>query len=580
VTSNPLKGIKNIKEFVKIKNELFIIENPFVRTYSVENRYYADYSYTLWHIQNNTPKMILSFDSTSINGNVSTATKLWEINGKSFLLLNLFPKNYTDNNKTIFYEIGNNFSLKQVFRIDENIKYEQNSSIQFVSKGILFKQMEGLKTVFYIMNGNFEPKEIYRTRDNEKVPSYISFGYSPKIYTFTSVGNLFVTDGSIEGSEILLENNLINSYSDSYYTINQSVKTDVNKFYFSFSPLSVFGTNLWVTDGTKAGTIQLLQKKSSANVPLYDGQVFSYASLGLIGNKYIFKMYNRDIEQYEVWTTEGTVETTKKLTDFKGNVISRSYVSTYYQNKNYNILEWVSLPKINNKLYFSRQTSETGYEPWETDGTPEGTKMLGDLVKGFQSSNPLQFVELNQKVYCIATETNKAQQLWAFCNPKTTLMAENNLPINTEKVKLISTESNNWKYEWLRNGKTIEKANLSIYQVSSTGTYQVKVEDEIGCTNVSDSIVVNFGDQEPNSDDFVLKVSPNPSQNYLNLTFESNYQADFKVNLYDVMGRIVLQQKVSPNQNNIIQIQDLNKGMYFLKLSDGEKQGIRKIFKE
>jgi ELWxxDGT repeat protein len=583
VTSNPLKGIKNIKEFIKIKNELFIIENPFLKTYFVENRYYVDYKYTLWQIENNTPKMILSFDSTSINGNVSTATKLWEINGKSFLLLNLFPKNYTDNNRTIFYEIGNNFSLKQVFRIDEKIKYEQNSSIQFVRKGILFKQMEGLKTVFYVMNSNFEPKEIYRTRDNEKVTSFMPFGYSSKIYTFTSVGNVFVTDGSIEGSEILLENNLINSYSDSYYTINQSVKTDMNKFYFSFSPLSVFGTNLWVTDGTKAGTIQLLQKNSPANVPLYDGQVFSYASLGLIGNKYIFKMYNRDIEQYEVWITEGTVETTKKLMDFKGNIVSRPYVSTYYQDKNYNILEWISLPKINNKLYFSRQTSETGYEPWETDGTPEGTKMMGDLVNGVQSSNPFQFVEINQKPYVIATETNKALQLWSFCQPKASFTVEKITQNSTEEVKLTAAQNNEYKYQWLKDKKEIDKANAVNYTATTSGTYQLKVEDLIGCTNVSDSLVINFTQKilanEPLTDTFGLKISPNPTQNDLNLVFESNERGNFEAMLYDVTGRILVQKSVNPNTNNIIPTQSLNAGMYFLRLTNGEQQTIQKVIK-
>ena len=579
ITSNPLKGIKNIKEFIKIKNKLFIIENPLIKTYFIDNQYNTNYKYLLWQVENNTSKLILSFDSTSTN-NVNIITKLWEINGKSYLLLNLFPKNQTDNNKTLFYEIGNEFSLEKVFRIDENIKYEQNSTIQFVSKGILFKQMDGIKTVFYVMNEKFEPKEIYRTKDNEKVINQIPFRYSTKIYIFTSFGNIFITDGSVKGSEMLLENNLASSYSEGYYKVLQRVNTSDSKFYFTFSPLSVFGTNLWITDGTKAGTIQLLQKNSPANIPLYDGQIYGDASLGLIGNKYIFKMYNRDIQQYEIWTTEGTIESTKKLKDFKGNIISRPYLSTYYQDKNYNIVEWQSLPKINNKLYFSRQLSDTGFEPWETDGTSEGTILLGDLVKGRQSSEPYQFVELNQKVYCIATETNKALQLWSFCNPKTTLIAYNNLSINLEPIKLMANQNDAYKYKWLRNGKTVENADLPTFKVANTGAYRVRVEDEIGCTNLSDSLVVNFADQIPNLDDFVLQISPNPTRNELNLFFESNYQANFEVNLYDSLGRLLLQNTVNPNANNTLNIQDLRTGIYFLRLTDGVKQSVRKIVKE
>ena len=43
----------------------------------------------------------------------------------------------------------------------------------------------------------------------------------------------------------------------------------------------------------------------------------------------------------------------------------------------------------------------------------------------------------NQNPYCIATETNKALQLWVFCYLKATILTENNIPINSEEVKLI-----------------------------------------------------------------------------------------------------------------------------------------------
>ena len=92
----------------------------------------------------------------------------------------------------------------------------------------------------------------------------------------------------------------------------------------------------------------------------------------------------------------------------------------------------------------------------------------------------------NQNPYCIVTETNNALQLWVFCDLKATILAENNLPINSEEVKLISNQNNDWKYQWLWNGGPIDKANLSTFKAQYSGVYQVKVEDKIGCINVFD----------------------------------------------------------------------------------------------
>ena len=578
ITSNPLNGIKNIKEFIKIKNKLYIIENPPVKYYYLDNQYITDYRYSLWQVENNTAKLILHFDSTSVN-NANIITKLWEINGRSYLLLNLFPKKVTDNNKTFFYEIGNDFTLKKVFQIDEYIQYQPYSTIQFLKKGIIFKKQEGKKIIFFVMDENFEPKEIYRTNDNEKALYEPPFTYQSQKPIFTSFGNLILTDGSLEGSKLLMENNLESSYS-----ISQKLNIEGTKFYFSLAPISVFGNNLWITDGTKEGTIQILQKKSLKDIPLYDGISYGNPSMGMIGNRYFFKMYNRDKEQFEVWITDGTIESTKLLKDFKGNIVSQTNKYTYYQDKNYDIIQWQSVPKINNKLYFSRQLLDTGFEPWQTDGTPEGTILLGDLVKGRQSSEPYQFVELNQKVYCIATETNKALQLWSFCNPKTTLTADNNLPINLEPVKLMATQNNAYKYQWLRNGNTVENADLSTLKVASMGTYQVRVEDEIGCTNLSDSLFINFTQKilanEPFTNSFGLKIYPNPTQNDLNITFESSQRDNFEATLYDITGKIMVQKSVGSNINNTLNMQDFSSGVYFLRLTDGVKQSVRKIVKD
>ena len=112
----------------------------------------------------------------------------------------------------------------------------------------------------------------------------------------------------------------------------------------------------------------------------------------------------------------------------------------------------------------------------------------------------------------------------------------------------------------------------------------MKVEDKIGCTNVSDSIVVKFAQSiltnEPFTNEFALKIYPNPTQNDLNLIFEGKSQEHFEVTIYDISGRIIINQAVKLNMNNTISTKQLNAGMYFSRLSNGEKQIIQKIVKE
>ena len=70
------------------------------------------------------------------------------------------------------------------------------------------------------------------------------------------------------------------------------------------------------------------------------------------------------------------------------------------------------LTAINGSLYFAGQSS-AGIEPWISDGTNAGTKMVGDLVPGPGSSNPREFVEFDGKVFMTAkNETGERHIYW------------------------------------------------------------------------------------------------------------------------------------------------------------------------
>jgi ELWxxDGT repeat protein len=559
-----LVDFKNITKIIKHKNETYFLsyENPNESSQGIQKSLFF-----IYRLNNNRPQLIISdfiFSRYGLNDTDLTFSE-FSLKGKKYLLVG-----------GAFDEISN-IRLFKIYTADTdgNLQKVSEFTLPLYSKwfeilkdGIVFREATTNKTILSIMQENFSVKEIFQLANNENLITSEYSKMNVKRFYYSTLGNLFVTDGSLEGSKKLttgtpINLRFINSSSFNYQFILDSEETN---FYFSISPMS-----LWKTDGTAKGTIQLTNDSSSKAYSLNNQSL----ALGVLGNKFIFKKPNFITGNFEIWTTEGTVETTQKLLDSKGNAIVNP-ISSYLWNS--------SIKKMGNKLYFSNQTPDTGFEPWQTDGTPEGTKMLGDLVKGTQSSDPYQFIEINQNPYCIATETNKALQLWSFCDLKATILAENNLPLNSEDVKLISNQNPDWKYQWLWGGKAIDKANFATFTAQYSGIYQVKIENKIGCINVSDSIEIKFIQKvlanEPLTDDFNLKIFPNPTQNELNLTFEGKGKELFQLSIYDLTGKLLLNQDVNSNTTNTISTQNLNAGMYFIRLSNGEKQSILKVVKE
>jgi ELWxxDGT repeat protein len=563
-----LSGVKPIASLFKAKGRTFILDNE-ISGGTINNKF------SIYLLENNVPKRVFT-GSASFGLQVTLSPKIWETNGKAYLILN------ANANETMeFYEIKDDFSLTKVYQIENeyisfsnpnlSFNFKTIETLEILPKGLIFRTFKNNQNIIYCLNNDFQPKEIYRSKVIESISSDKSNTSKTLKFFFASSGSLFVTDGSIEGSKLLIDNNLTGySYRDGFRILQKNNSTN-NSFYFSFFPAALHKVNLWFTDGTQKGTTQLINQKGLNDYSL------NQEELGMIGNKFFFKKPNEETGNYEAWTTEGTVATTQKLKDFEGKDVAYRIIGQG--------TGWTNFLQVNNNLYFSRQTPDYGYEPWQTDGTPEGTKIVGDLVKGIQGSNPYQFVEINQNPYCIANEENKSLQLWALgsLKIKTTIEAEKLSTQSIESIKLFTNENNDWKYQWIKDGKPLESATSPILTTQISGMYQVRVEDKIGHVNFSNSIEVKILQKalanEPLTEDFLLNIYPNPAQDDLNVSFETTSKGDFEATLYDLYGKIVSQQAVSPSTNNSISTKNLNAGTYIFRLSNGEKQSIRKVIK-
>ena len=130
------------------------------------------------------------------------------------------------------------------------------------------------------------------------------------------------------------------------------------------------GTELWVTDGTAAGTAQVLDIRAgssssspSALTALPDGRALFRASDGTSGS--------------ELWITDGTAAGTARVLDIRPGSSSSS-------PSGFAVL-------ANGKAVFAANDGQVGNELWITDGTAAGTARVLDIRTGSGSSSPAEF---------------------------------------------------------------------------------------------------------------------------------------------------------------------------------------------
>lgn len=156
-----------------------------------------------------------------------------------------------------------------------------------------------------------------------------------------------------------------------------------NRVVFSASDAE-HGHEVWASD---------LEGSTVAPLDLRPGPQSSYAQVtGSVGSRALVLGFQEDT--YGVWGTDGTEQGTVSLGS--------------YQEVSWNTMTaapgGVSLLGLNDGV--------AGLEPWATDGTIEGTRLLADLVPGPDSSYPFGYAASGQTISFFAFESSGAEKLW------------------------------------------------------------------------------------------------------------------------------------------------------------------------
>jgi ELWxxDGT repeat protein len=220
------------------------------------------------------------------------------------------------------------------------------------------------------------------------VPRPIFFGKTNTDLIYFTAGKFYKTNDSQNVS-------LFKDISSDFFGQNiplQKPYTIENKLLFTLGvngPGGSTGDELWVTDGTDAGT-HILKDINPGPGSGITGQA------DILNSKLIFTGYTPETGS-ELWITDAIEAGTVLLKDI--NLGSEESFPTF-------------ITSFNNKIIFSAFDNTHGREPWITDGTSEGTTLLIDLVPGAESSEARNFTRIGNELLFTAFDSEKGWCLW------------------------------------------------------------------------------------------------------------------------------------------------------------------------
>jgi ELWxxDGT repeat protein len=189
---------------------------------------------------------------------------------------------------------------------------------------------------------------------------------------------LWISDGTDAGTQMVRD--LMPGVKGAFDSDYAYITTLGDRAYFRGSD-SEHGDELWITDGTEAGTKLFADLKPG---PASSGPF----TLIVAGGKLYFSANNGP--GYRLWVTDGGPP--RIIAEPSGLAISG--------------YGW----PVNGKLYFSGSDGLHGYEPWVTDGTDAGTHIIanldGDLAP---SANPVGLTAAGNTLLFLATTDTSPQ---------------------------------------------------------------------------------------------------------------------------------------------------------------------------
>ena len=369
-------------------------------------------------------------------------------------------------------------------------------------------------------------KDISPGKNNSNVRNYLIirdtlFFLVRKYVNDQPISHLWKTDGTESGTEYVTSFPLIEIENN-----NGAIFKAKNDRYCFVANDSIYGEELWVTDGTKEGSgiLNDINPGPEWSIPV---GFFPF------GGKLAF-IAGDDIQR-NIWITDGTKEGTHPLLyDFKPGYMD-------YSND------------VNGKLFINLSYGSEN-NLYCTDGTDEGTRLL---LSGSTSYRiPIVF---HSKAYF--SSNNKRERIWESDG-------------TIEGTKPILGAYGDYEYDGTvinnRSGFIVFNNTLFCKVRVTFNNYEVYELWKLTFpTDVKDSI-----------SNYNLVIYPNPANDYINADLSGLTEfKSAKIQLIDLNGKIL--QNIENNKKPVqIDISGLTAGSYFLIINNDNKRSFLKFIKK
>ena len=404
---------------------------------------------------------------------------------------------------------------------------------------------------------------------------------------------VFISDGTPGGTQMIKDFNpaqVIASGSQAHP--GNFTPVGNGKFIFTASTVTD-GREIWVTDGTAAGTTMIKNIGPGAKdyLTFQDGSTLFHSD----GSKAYF-FANDSIHGAEPWVSDGTAAGTMMLKDINPG-IAKSLTSSQFAT-------------LNGKTYLIANSPAEGTEIFETDGTTAGTHLLTDFFPGTPGGVSADLLALNGKLLFNGTQTPGSRHLYAYdptansytllgTNPVSGTITKDNVFCN--KIYFNATDSA-FKYRlsvsdgtpastgYIRNAPAEEGTPFNFYY-NFSGPALVQLQDSLYflgrtdatgfelfkipvCTEPNSFPALGISEIEKLASLQNVAAYPNPSTNSFSLHLLADLQV-VDVRILDLSGRSVFAQQNVVGEQSISH--NLAAGMYLLEVSSGAGQVMQKL---
>ena len=335
------------------------------------------------------------------DGTAGGTVKLADVPGESDGSLGLDSLGATASGRTVYFHVGRGFGDG---RINELWKSDGTTvgtamGTSFAGNGLVNGVTAAGETVFFIHNDRVHGYELWKSDGTAEgtgmvtdlradgsgaVSGPIPFGN--KVLFGGSVSNtltqLFVTDGTAAGTVAL-------GPAAEEGTLTGGTPVVLNGAAY-FAVRGATGTALWRTDGTVAGT-------APVNIPSPANSSLPVASAG----RALLLLSGTAAAGYTLWRSDGTADGTQAVATFQAPTTSSA--------------PWF-FGEANGVQLFRAYDAVAGEELWQTDGTAAGTWRVADIFPGARGSYPLPVDGggVGDTLYFTAIDPAHGRELWRY----------------------------------------------------------------------------------------------------------------------------------------------------------------------